>query len=223
MEASQTTGADAPVDTGTQDEGGQEQQQGLDLAPLEQRMDEFTGRFGEALDRLEQRLPEPDQQGYDPAQEEMQQNFESLYDPTTGEPDPQQAERLLQQMIDQRASQAVGPVMQEIQAMRVERDAERLEQQYPDLQDPANAKAALDAAQEAAVQMGKPELAQSPALVEMAYLASQARERAAAEPAAGASGNDLESGGGAAPSEEEDDPAQRIVDAGRPKNFWTGG
>lgn len=118
----------------------------------------------------------------------------------------EQLQGYIAQQVQQGVQQHVTPYIQQ-------QRANELERQYPDLADPKKAGEVVQATAQYAQKLGRPELARDPQLVELVYLAQQARSNASQEtPAGGEQGVHLESGG-AAPQAEEMDPADRMLQA----------
>lgn len=208
--------AQAPEGTETEAEGTEEQQTPEWQSAIEQLGDQLGSRFDEFADRFQQ-APEPEQEpsyddfgGVDP---------NDLYD-DEGDMDPEAAQRLLAQMTGQQVEKAVGPLMEKIHRMEVQRGAERLEQEFPELQEPEVAQATLKAVDDYAAEIGRPDLREDPGFIRLVYLAQKSSERASQEVPAGTAADGLESASGAAAPAPEIDPAQRIVQAGRGDSFW---
>ena len=127
---------------------------------------------------------------------------------------PQQAEQAAMQQLQQYIGSAVNQAIAPFQQRELQREAQQLEQRYPDLAKPEVAGPLVQQAQSYAHELGHPELGTNPRFIENFYLAQQARDRAAQEtPADGDKGVHLE-GGGAVPSgQEEDDPATAMLKA----------
>lgn len=189
--------------------GGQaEQEQGPDpFAAFSDRLDQMQQGWESALDqrfsKIEQALQPPEEPdpygGIDPS------FFEEPGQGQQGGMDPQQLLSVVQELADKRAAEAVGPVQQQLAEMRRDSEARDLEGRYPALQDPKNAEAALNAAQQYAQAFGRPELALEPRFIEMAWLAQSGAQLAQSEvPAGGQQGSPLERGGGAGPMQQEE-------------------
>lgn len=213
---------DAPVAETPQDTGGND--------ALISRLDEMASQIG----KLTQSAPEPQQfqggisdqfqdpgfgqdQQFDPA---FGQDFgqQDQYQPGQYAPeygvDPQQAQQqamaqlqsYIQEQVQQGVQNSVTPYIQQ-------QKANELERKYPDLATPEKAAEVVQATAQYAQRLGRPELARDPELVELVYLAQQARNSASQEtPADGDHGVHLEAGG-AAPQQEEMDPADRMLKA----------
>lgn len=196
------------------------------------RLDEMSQQIGQ----LTQAAPaEPQWQGgisdlpyaegdqsqqFDPGFDPYQQQFQGpdQYQPGQYAPDPyqdpQQAQaQAMQQLQSFIAEQVQQGVQQHVTPYIQQQRANELERQYPDLADPQKAGEVVAQTAQYAQKLGRPELARDPQLVELVYLAQQARSQAAQEtPADGDQGVHLESGG-AAPQQEESDPVTRMLAA----------
>lgn len=216
VEGQQDTGAEQAQGTEEQENG-----QSPDLQPIFERLEQMGQDFNSELDRrfaaFEQPLEQPEPQGPD----ELQQVLES------DDPDPQQARQVLDRMVEQKANEMLSPIAQEIAELRAERAGERLMEKYPEFRDTAKAEAAVQGAFDLAMQMtrGNEELsewlAQQPQLIETAYLAEKARERAADEQSGDSEGEvELESAGAARPGQADPDDqlSQAIMNAGGERN-----
>jgi hypothetical protein len=135
------------------------------------------------------------------------------YAPEYGQ-DPQvQQQQAMQQLQSYIAEQVQQGVQNSVTPYIQQQKANELERKYPDLATPEKAAEVVQATAQYAQRLGRPELARDPELVELVYLAQQARNSAAQEtPADGDQGVHLESGG-AAPQQEEMDPADRMLKA----------
>lgn len=204
-------------------ESGEATEAGLDLSPLMERLDEVASDFGSRLDRVEHQL------AGEAEQEEPSNPWDELFQSEEDEEAGLDQRELLQalrqaaeQATQQQVQQAVAPLLQRVEALTIEQAARDLEARYPDLRDPEVAKDVVGHAQEWAARMGMPDAARHPVMVEMAYLASRARQAAQSEVPAGDGNVRLEGGGGApqqqAPSEE--DIGRGIVSAFGGGSFW---
>lgn len=128
--------------------------------------------------------------------------------------DPQQAQAQAMQQLQSYISEQVQQGIQQNLTPHLQRQrANELERTYPDLQDPQKAAAVVKEAAQWAQRAGQPDMARNPELVELVYLAGQARSNASQEtPADGGSGVHLESGG-AAPHQPEEDAGDRMLQA----------
>lgn len=130
------------------------------------------------------------------------------------EADPAQAQQQAMQQLQSYISEQVQQgVQQHVTPYIQQQRANELERQYPALADPKTAGEVVQQTAAYAQKLGRPELARDPQLVELVYLAQQARNSASQEtPADGDQGVHLESGG-AAPQAEEMDAADRMLKA----------
>lgn len=177
---------------------------------------EFQGGIREALTPDQDADPALEDDSFEPYQDQS-------YDPYSqqAQPDQQQALAQLQAYIAEQAGgiadQKVGAVQQQMQQYIQQQEVARLEKQYPDLNKPEVVGPLVVEAQNFARQLGRPELATSPAMIEKLYLAQQASARAAQEtPADGDQEVHLEGGGAGqqGSSSPEDDLVSRVVNAG---------
>lgn len=230
----------APVqDAGSGDpadgEGGGDE--GSEASRLLEAFQTFQQDVGSRFEQLEQRLPQPQQQ----EEEEPQDEFDpSLYevDPSgfsdedfgdDGELTPEAQQRAFAEMV-QRAARAeaeklVNPLIEQRMQEQRDRYADELEERYPQLQDPETQDRMISLTVEAANRLGRPEMARDPQLLEMVYLAEQARERAGQEvPAGSTQGVALERGGSAGPADASEGPddGERIVSAYNRQHFRLG-
>lgn len=184
------------------------------LAGSQQPDPEWQGGISDQFG-TDQFQPDPgfDQQGFDPYGQQADQYQPGQYAPDQYQ-DPQQAQAqameqlqgFIREQVQQGVQQQVTPWMQQ-------QRANELERQYPALADPKTAGEIVAQTAQYAQKLGRPELARDPQLVELVYLAQQAKTSAAQEtPADGGQQVHLESGG-AAPQQEEVDPATRMLQA----------
>lgn len=126
----------------------------------------------------------------------------------------QEAQRILDRMVEERVQQALTPIEQRQQLRDRESAYEKLVETYPGMKDPETAKAVLHDAADLLERIN-PQAIESPVLVELAeriYKARTADERAAQEKPAGSRQDvDLEQGGGAAPVDREESIQDRMV------------
>ena len=137
----------------------------------------------------------------------------------------QQLQQFVQEQAAQIADQKVTGVQRQMQEFIQAQEVSRLEKTYPDLNKPEVVGPLVEEAQRFAQQLGRPELATHPGMIEKLYLAQQASARAAQEtPADGDQEVHLEGGGAQAPA-QEDDLVSRVVNAGgadaSARAFWT--
>lgn len=204
----------------TQDTQTQQDTPAVD--PVMARLDELTSRFDQ--------LQAPVQQDTRGITDFAMQQFEPEADPDPEpdygyeEDDAQAEQRAFEQLQKLVQEQVTQGVQQHIQPFIVRQQAEALEAKYPDLAKPEVAARVMQQAEQFAQQLGQPNLAGSPALIEKLYLAERAGNLAAQEtPADGGTGVHLESGGGQ-PQQQQMDERDRIVNMGRtqPNSFgWT--
>lgn len=226
MEASEAVEAtEAPSEgvESTEVESGQET--GNDYGPILDRIGQLEKSIDQKLtpaepDFFDPQYAEQDDFGWDEAEQE--QGYDDL---------PPE----VQEIIDARVQQHLGPIEQRLTAQQQEQLAERktqeslrLEQEYPELASQEGASKAIQASRDAALELGRleglpadmvRELAHSPAFVELAYLASRARDTAAQEVPAASQGVELEGSGASPGPEPEEDAIDRAARAGD-SGFW---
>lgn len=156
---------------------------------------------------------------------EQQPEFGAAYDPSQYQPgqyepdygmDPQAQQAQAMQQLQSYISDQVQQGVQQAITPHIQRQkADELERRYPDLADPQKAGQVVQATAQWAQRMGRPDLARDPELVELVYLAEQARTRAAQETPAenGSSGVHLETGGAAPQGQEEESAGDRMLRA----------
>lgn len=178
--AGQPTSTDAPAPSAPE----QAQAPAVQQAPepvtqdrLEQMLDGFSRRIGTRLDGFEQRLPEPEPE---PEQWDAPQ-FEPGDYTETGELSPEASMRAMRDMMRQVVKDELAPMEQ--QRVQEQRDtyADQLEQRYPALRDQATQEAVIEETVRFAEQLGRPDLAGDPRLLEQMYLARLGRERTSSE------------------------------------------
>jgi len=215
----------APAEAGAPTEGAEQAPPGIDLSPITERLDEVASSLGQRMDAFESRLAPAESED---AEEDALGDFAN--EDFLGDGlDPEQAQRYLQQAIDQRVARgvqaALDPVLERIEGMQIDSDAKTLVEAYPELGDPKVAQDVVSAARQKAAQMGlDAKTANRPGFIELVFQAQRGEQYAAGEvPAAGLQHRNLESAAGAAPgAAEEPSIADRIRSAGRrPQNaFW---
>lgn len=223
MEAAEagSDGAAEAVESGTEGAGG-----GLDLSPVMDRIGALENGTQGRMERIESLLTQQfgQQEG-----EEAADEFDAsgLFDVDDGV-DPQQAQQLLAQLVDQRTQaaldKALGPMSEQLKEIQVGLDTEVLVARYPALGKPEVAQPVVEQARQVAEALGQPELATNTQVLELIYKAQMADKYAAGEkPAGEEQGFELERAGGASPA-AADAPniAQRIV-AERQKPYWAMG
>lgn len=127
-----------------------------------------------------------------------------------------QSQAAVQQALSEALPQALEQALAPVHDRFLQQDADALEQRYPALADPETQSAVVQEAVRFAQQLGNPELARNPQVVEQAYLAWCARNGTAAVPASGEGDAQLEGGGGGNPGDAGDGPSiqEQIVSAG---------
>lgn len=205
---------------GTSDAGGG----GLDLTPVLERFDGLQSN----VERLQEMFTQQQAGEGDPEEGGADEfDAEGLFDLDNGM-DPQEAQQLLAQLVDQRTSAAVqkalAPVMERVNGIQVGLDAEQLAAKYPALATKEGAEPVVNAARALAEQLGNPALANNMQVLELIYKAQMADQHAAGErPAGGDKQFELERAGGAGPAAgDEPNIAERIVASRKNAEFWSG-
>lgn len=205
--------------------GGTEQgetQAGLDLSPLTERLEQGLGELRSEIASLRPVEAAEAETPTDPWAQEFAGLFgEEEITPEEQQLDARQLVQAIQAASQTQTQQALAPVMEQMQRLQGELDAQALIKEFPELEDSAVASKAVEAATELAQQMGVPQLGRSAALVRVAYLAAKAEGAAQSEVPAGGEHVGLESAaGGAGQAAQETDEAQRIVNAGGGSRKW---
>lgn len=209
--------SDAATSDAGQTEGTEatEQQAGLDLAPIMERMD----GIGSTIEQLRASLTPAEE-----AEAEEEFDYTSLFEDADAESpqfDPQAVQQMIQQEAQRLIEAQMAPMTEQIRNIQVGLDAEQLVAKYPDLNDDAVVGPVVQAAQALAEAVGDPSLAQNPQVVELIYKAQRADKQAAGERPVGAEqGFDLERAGGAGPAAVEPNIAERVITAAKSQNFW---
>lgn len=211
---------------------------------LEESVGRLTDRLGQFMDRVAPQDSDQDVGLWDLTADELYGDFdddddeddEGMDQPAVqrGDQDAEaeaerHAQEVLNQFIDQRVQEKLGPYMEGQAEERRMGQLQALEDKYPDLKSQEHARPLLEKAQEIAATLGAPDLAYEAPFLETVYL----RERTAAtvadeDRAAGEGGSDtaLETAGSAAGSGgEETDLADEIAQArpgGAARHFLTG-
>lgn len=190
------------------------------LESLEAFKTDVSGR----LDALQQRIPEP-------AEEEPEAEDDPGFEFTFSDEDygedgelSQEAQmRALNELVRQQVAEAQRPHLEREAKQRRMSEADALEKQYPDLAKEDVQDAMIEKVVAFANELGVPELAREPKLLEIVYLATEAEKVAADE----RSGDEQEfvmerSGAARAAASGQDDTADRIVGAVRKQQFRLG-
>lgn len=127
----------------------------------------------------------------------------------------------LTEAFDQRSQtqlqQALAPLQEQLSEQQRSREAEALVSEFPDLNDAEIAETVVHASRQWAEMVGQPELAHSPTLWRLMYMAGRAAEIANSESSEGSAAH-LEGSGGAGPAGgQQVDMADRIINAGGPQ------
>jgi hypothetical protein len=185
-------------DAGQAQEGQAAEQQGPDFGALTQQLE----AQGQSLEQLREYLQSnpwaaQEQQG-EPAQEEqpLDLGFLESGDPQFDQELAQNLQQLIQSQVQQGIQQAVTP-LEERQARQERLDqARELTDEFPELNDPEHAQRIIGMSREYAEMMGKPELADEPAMWRLMHLANAAMV-AAKEEEGNTSAAHVEGAGGA--------------------------
>ena len=166
-----------------------------------------------SIDDLLNSTPEDPQQVYDPygqgvpptqgGQPQVQEPEQNL--------DPQQAEALFQQAIQERVQDAVYPYLESIDREMRRQQLTRMTEQFPELKDPEVVRAVHSRLAPVAERYDDPSLLSDPELVAQAVMAERAQRAAGSEvPAEQArnQGASLETGQGATAPQSEEDPIE---------------
>lgn len=210
------TGA-AGAGEGTPDTGG------LDLTPVLERFDGLQSN----VERLQEMFTQQQAGEGEPAEGEEEFDAGGLFDLDNGM-DPQEAQQLLAQLVDQRTSaaleKAIAPLMERVDGIQVGLDAEQLAAKYPALATKEGAEPVVNAARALAETLGNPALANNMQVLELIYKSQMADKHAAGERPAGADTQfELERAGGAGPAAgDEPNIAERIVASRKNTEFWSG-
>jgi hypothetical protein len=185
-------------------DAGQQQQAGPDLSALASQMESLTSGQEELRQFMQQFTAQPEEQqvdpyAYDPAA------LAGYEDPAGADPDvfAQQVEQRIQQALQQQ----LAPMQEQLQQARVEREADALVGEFPELAEPEIAQKVVGLAKQMAEQNGRPELANEPWFWRMAYMAGRAAENANTEGRDAPQAAHLEGGGGATPAGSQVNPA----------------
>jgi len=163
------------------------------------------------------------------AQQQQQQTGEESADEGSQELDlsflddpvmtPEQIASHMAGLIDQRSQAQMAPMskaMQELSSgldeLKLQRDFDALVTEFPEIGDPETTTELLGTAGQYAQQLGKPELATSPAFIRLVYMSGRAAEMANSE-TQGPGVAVLEGGGGAGPGAVVPDRADQILNA----------
>jgi hypothetical protein len=212
------------------------QTQGLDLGPINERLDGLSQTLERFGAQLPQQAPEQQPDPWDlgdilgngqqpPAQQE--QYFES--EPQQAPFDPQafaQAIRNASQTeVQQHIEQALGPIQETMGSLQADLDANYLIEAYPEFANEEVAERVVQRADELAARFGiSPAAARSAGFIEQVYLAEKYQQQARGEvPVGDLTNQGLEGPGGVQPSaQQQADIAQQILAAGSPqRDFWS--
>lgn len=203
-------------DAGQQQGDAGQGQQGQDFSAFQQQLGDLT-TGQEELRQLLQSAPWS-QQDVDQVQQEegLDLSFLNEYQDPAAEPQSlaDQLQPAIQQLVDKQTQQAILPLQQQMQEARVEREAQNLVDEFPDLATPEVAQHVVQTAQQLAQELGQPGLANEPRFWRMAYMMGKAAEAANSEGRDAPSAAHLEGGGGATPSGSQVNLGDLIVNGG---------
>jgi len=169
-----------------------------------QSQEQLRQQMATMQELLTSRLPEPQAEAEPDAMADIDLSWLDSGDPQLDQQMAQNFTTMVDAAVDQRVQQAlqqhVAPLQQTQEDMRRAMEADQLSTEFPELQHPETARQVISNAAEWAEMVGKPELAASPQVWRMVYLAGRALEQAqdeeGAEPPNAAH---LEGAGGAIP------------------------
>jgi hypothetical protein len=203
---------------------GQETQ-GPDFSPVIDRVEQLETSFAPVIEWAQSQMQTPEEEGesYDDfvnrlfaGDEEAQAQAEQAPEVPAVFRDPQTFNQLLDRAVEERLAQTVGPELEAGRQDRFERQVADLVDRFPALADQETAGEIVLAAQQLAQELGQPELWRSPKIIELTFLAEQARQRSDAEVPADASGEvRLEAGSGGNPGQQEPGLADQLIQAHR--------
>lgn len=228
MEASVAAGGAPGAEGG---EGMAEAQSpAVDLSPVLQQIEQVGGRLGQMEQLIQQFAPAEEEGGEDDAALQALAEFYGSQVPGQGgELDPETASKLIDGLVEQKLgpqlNAAISPLIQQVEALRSQSDAQTLLKAFPEMADPKVAEAVVRGAEQHAVQMGvDPSLARRPGFIELVYKSQKFDQRAAGEVPVGDLNNPtLEPGGGASPRGgvgAQGGTAQDILAARGGNSFW---
>ena len=229
-----TVEASQAQDTGAVEGQGQEgaerqEQQGAepDYTPIFERLDQG---MNDLRSDIEQRFAQI--QPSEPEQDPLRDQFQDLVENEGAS--PEEAMAVIEQLAERKAEEKLGPLAEQVRSLRLERQADALFAELPELKEQDKLEKALDQSFQLALNLtgGDAEraeqMANEPALIRAAYLADAQAQRATTETGGAQQQEvDLESAGAAAQGngEDPDDELRRsIVGAGPGQdNTWLSG
>jgi hypothetical protein len=201
---------------------------GVDLSPVLERIDQVGGRLEQFETMLGQMQPPADEgdEGADDALAALADLYGGLQEQGAGI-DAETASRLVDGLVEQRLgaqlNEVLGPVIQQVESLRANSDAQSLLTAFPEMSDMKVAEAVVQQATAAAQALGvPPELARRPGFIELVYKSQKFDQRAAGEvPVGDLQHQVLEAGGGASPrGGQQTNTAQEILAARSGNSFW---
>lgn len=201
---------EAPDSAAAPEAGAAETSQ-IDFSPVLDRFEELAGQVGGLNDRFTEHFqPQQEPEERDP--------WADLYGEPE-EPEPEQAPALnvdaLREALNSQVSQAVGPLQQQLAQMQAANDLASLRTDFPELADPAVAKATGEYARQMAEGILASQgydrelasvLTNSKDFISLAHRAMAAERNAAGEVPAGGEQHQLEPGG-SVPAGQEEQPS----------------
>lgn len=196
-------------------EGGGAEAQPSSLDKLASSLERFQTETAGRLDALAQRIPEAKAEEEPPPDD----GYEFEFDDDDFDDDNNLTPDAVMRMLDERAQQAVQPLLAEFQAAQTAKENaamfDALEERYTDLQDEAYQDEIAEKYLGFVREIGRPDLAQDPRVFERFYLGEKGLKAGEDEiPAGSEKGVQLErSGAAGAGGEEPDDTEDRIAKA----------
>lgn len=208
-----------PDQAGAPVEAGEANTSSVDFSPVLSRVEELASGLGDMRAQFEQHFSQPEAEPEDP--------WAALYgDEPEPEPEPSLNIDALRQALQAEVQGALGPLSQQLAQLQTQNDLARLQQDFPELQDPEIRAATGQQARSLAEQIAGPEnaglLTNNREFIALVRKAMVADQHAASEVPAGDAPNPLEAGGAIPAGQQQDEPsiAQQVL-AGR-KNLPRG-
>lgn len=211
------------------------QPSGVDLGPINERLDGLS----QTLERFGAALPQPQQEAQpDPWDlgdvlgngQQQQPQQEQYFEPEPQQPqfDPQafaqHIQRAVQTESQQTLEQALAPIQETMGSLQADLDANYLIEAYPEFANEEVAERVVQRADELGARFGlTPAQTRSSGFIEQVYLAEKYQQQARGEvPVGDLTNQGLEGPGGVQPTQQQQaDIAQQILAAGSPqRDFW---
>jgi hypothetical protein len=224
MEASGALGQGAA--DGGQADGGQRAENGQAAGQDFGQLMDTLSQLSEGQEQVRQLLAsQPWQPEQEPGQEQTP-TFE-YGDPNDPAWDEQAEQERLAQYVKglsrSEAEQLVAPFQEQIREMRMEREADKLTDEFPELAVPEVAEEVVKTARMLAEANGDPEMANKPWVWRLVYMAGRAAEAANEEGAETPEAARLEGGGGALPAAQLPTLVDQILNPGPDEDGGLGG